>query len=412
MVEMKKKALVIGAGIGGLATAMALSHTGWDVEVFEKHDELRETGAGIGLMRNATAAVAALGIDIDWSRYGQVMRSFHVLDRGGELMRRMPVGADPDADTPQSINLHRRRLQQALLDQCANVTISTGHTLRAFSEDENSVTAEFENGRTVTGDVLVGADGMWSVVREALNGPSETREPGYDCWLGTADLPGDLLEQGHVEHFWGAGRRVGIIDIGHGKAYWWATANTKSLPELSGDHHADITRILDGWPELVGRLVETTEPKDVLRVPARDRTVAKVWGKGRVTMVGDAAHVMLTSLSQGGGMAIEDGVELAIRLQETVQQDATATVPECLRRYEKSRRKRVSGIHSKTSAMSRLEQFEHPVLRRLRDAYVRHTPQFLMERTMDDILSLPEGIVGSATVGGVIAGSQSASQLK
>ncbi|MGW1373448.1 FAD-dependent monooxygenase [Streptomyces sp. NPDC002446] len=396
MSPRRVKALVVGAGIGGLTCAVALRRAGLDVAVYERAGELRAAGSGLSVMSNALTALATLDIDLGLAQRGRIAESFTILDHRGELIRDLPFKEVCDKVGAPSVCLSRPDLQAALLGQVGDTPVHLGATVTGFETDDTGVTVRLEDGRAVRGDLLIGADGFHSAVRRHLVGPDEeSQDSGYVCWLGLAPFRHPSLAPGHVRHYWGSGQRFGLIDIGHGRYYWWGTKNMPASE--SHDWHGtkdDIALAYADWADEVRAVIEATAPGDILAVPSRDRAFLERWGEGPVTLLGDAAHPMLTSLGQGSGMAIEDAVVLAHTLAEP---GATADLPGALRRYEDRRRDRTRAMVAASRSLSDLEQAVTPAERQVRDDYFRLTPRAELALRNEESLTFPGVRPGAAT---------------
>jgi 2-polyprenyl-6-methoxyphenol hydroxylase-like FAD-dependent oxidoreductase len=370
------KAIVIGAGIGGLTAAVALRRVGIEVEVYERASVLRPAGTGLSVMSNALAALGSLGIDLELDRRGRTIETFHLCDPVGRSVRQLPLKEIGDRLGAPSVNIHRADLQQALLDALGDERpLQLGASVLDFRSEADGVRVRFTDGREAHGDVLIGADGFHSVVRHQLVGAEKPREPGYVCWLAAIPFSHPRFTDGCVRHYWGAGQRFGLIDIGHGRAYWWGTRNMPTAAARAWNGGKDeIARAFADWADEVQEAIRVTPEQAIISVPAQDRPFLERWGKDRVTLLGDAAHPMLTSLGQGAGTAVEDAVVLARSLA------SAADCRQGLRDYEARRRVRVRGMVHLSHRLSRIEQDERRLPRMLRDTYFRWVPTRVLYR--------------------------------
>jgi 2-polyprenyl-6-methoxyphenol hydroxylase-like FAD-dependent oxidoreductase len=379
------KVIVLGAGIGGLALAAALKHCGIAAEVHERSASLRAEGSGLGMISNAIAALATLGIDLDLARRGEVITSFDIKDAQGDPIVRLPMPELGRELGFPSVCIGRNALHESLLEAASGVPVMLGsHAVRVES-DEDGATVHFADGSTARGDVVVGADGFNSVVRRQFTGAGElVLEPGYVCWLAITAFSHPALPQGAVAHYWGSGQRFGLLDIGGGDVYWWGTKNM-SVAEARDwrGTREDLLALYDGWAGEVTAAIGATAIENVIAVPARDRLFLEKWGEDRVTLLGDAAHPMLTSLGQGAGMAIEDAVVLATTLART--DDPV----DALRSYEDQRRDRTRMVVAASRALSEGEQLEDPVLRKQRDDQLRGTSFDELVDNQRELLTFP-----------------------
>ncbi|MFI8104594.1 FAD-dependent monooxygenase [Streptomyces sp. NPDC086023] len=389
------KAIVLGAGIGGLTAAIALRGAGLDVEVYERAGELRAAGSGLSVMSNAVGALDSLGAGIDLERRGTALESYHVRTGRGRLIREFPFPEIIGRLGVPSVLITRADLQAALLEAADGIPLTLGAAATGFESGEDprdGVRVRFEDGSEAHGDVLIGADGFNSVVRRQLVGPEDSRDSGYICWLAVVPFSHPRFAPGSVTHYWGSGKRFGMVDMGGGRLYWWGTKNMPA--ERSADWRGDKSEILAayaGWADEVQEAIRATPEESVIAVPSRDRAFLERWGRGPVTLLGDAAHPMLTSLGQGSGMAIEDAVVLGRALK------GAADLPRALRRYEDERRERTRAMVAASRGISTFEQSEDPVRRPVRDAYFRFMPERKLVRTLEDSLTFPLAGPGART---------------
>ncbi|MFF0491571.1 FAD-dependent monooxygenase [Nocardia sp. NPDC004068] len=365
------RVLIIGAGIGGLTTAAALRRHGIDAEIHEAAPEFRDTGTGLGILSNATKVLHAL--DIDLTTTGRVTRKFTIHRPDGRQLRALPFEDMSRELGSPAVTLARTDVMTALRAAIGDTPLHLGSRLISYRQDDDGVTAEFADGRTARGDVLVGADGIRSVVRAQQTGPEPVREYGYVCWLAVVPFTHPNVETGAARHYWGRGQRFGLMDIGGGRAYWWGTKNVP--PDIARDYTGGkegIVTAFDGWADEVVAVIAGTPPDAIVSVPAQDRNFLDQWGTGRVTLVGDAAHAMLTSLSQGAGSSIEDGYVLAHHLATTP--DPTTA----LRTYENTRRPRARLLVTGSRQLSRIEQIHNPLAAATRTAILRYTPMRIL----------------------------------
>jgi 2-polyprenyl-6-methoxyphenol hydroxylase-like FAD-dependent oxidoreductase len=362
-------AIIIGAGIGGLSAAAALDRAGVRVRMFERARELREAGAGLGIMSNAVSALRALGLERELLRAGRIIEQFQIRDQRGRLIASMPVKELADELGAPSVSISRAALQRLLLQAASRCELQLASECVHVTSDAHGAHAHFAGGQSAEADIVIGADGMSSRVRYALAGPEPAPYAGYVCWLATTKFCHPRLTRGHVGHYWGNGKRFGLVDLGEGEVYWWATQN---LPEASlggsSSLRARVEACVRGWPDEVVQTVAATPDTALLEIPARDRPFLRRWGSGRITLLGDAAHPMLTSLGQGACMAIEDAVVLGRCLS-----DANAVAG--LRRYEALRRARTRRMVVGSRTLSAIEQAEQPWLAGLRNFYFSKLPR-------------------------------------
>jgi 2-polyprenyl-6-methoxyphenol hydroxylase-like FAD-dependent oxidoreductase len=360
------KAMIAGAGIGGLTAAVALGRTGVEVAVFERAPELKEIGAGISLWANATRALGELGL------YDEV-RAAGAAEIGGELRswRGEMISEIPAADLRASFGdanlaVHRADLQDALFSALPDGTVRLGTELVGFAQNGEGIVARFADGREEWGDFLVGADGLHSSVRAQLFGRRAPRYAGYTAWRGIAEGGEGRLPEGVGLNLWGRGSEFGLVGIGRSRFYWFATKNApEGEAESVAGRKREVLELLSGSYGPAREAVEATGETKILRNDIYDRDPLRSWGVGRVTLLGDAAHPMTPNLGQGACQAIEDAVVLARCLGGGISPS--------LRRYEERRISRTTSVVRRSRLMGRVTQLENPLLCRLRDAVAKRT---------------------------------------
>jgi 2-polyprenyl-6-methoxyphenol hydroxylase-like FAD-dependent oxidoreductase len=353
---------VAGAGIGGLATAVALQRQGLPVVVYDRAPELTPVGAGLSLWPNAVLGLESLGVT--GIRGGAIPRGGAGLYRwDGEPLAKDAGEAIEQRYGAPLVLLHRAELQQALLDALVPGSLRLGVALESFTQDEGSVSLRLADGDTVSGPLLVGADGLRSTVRAELFGDEPPRESGLVAHRGVVALDNPPL----AGELWGADGVFGVAPLSGGRVYWYATqreGDTRDLLETFGDWAAPV-------PEILRRST------DVLRHRLYDRPPARRWTEGRVALLGDAAHPMLPFLGQGACQAIED----AVALGDAVRTHGAA--PDALRAYEQARRKRAAMLIKRSRAAGRIAHVQSAWKRALRDTLVHRTPESARYRQLD-----------------------------
>ncbi len=361
-----KKALIIGGGIGGLATAIALKQVGYEVQVFEQTTAVKEVGAGLAMWANAVKVLHKLGL-------GQELEKLTVPDINGgirswrgEMLSKTVTGEELNRRFG-SANLvaHRAELQAALLNKLGQDAVCLNARLESFEQDQAGVTARFSNGLETRGNLLIGADGIHSQVRARLFGSQKPRYAGYTAYRAVVAFPHSQVAL--FGETWGQGTRFGIAPLSEGRVYWFATRNA---PE--GEHDAPQARkqsllgTFQGWADPVEALLEATPQEVILRNDIYDRDPISQWSVGRVTLLGDAAHPMTPNLGQGACQALEDALVLADCLRKSSE------VPEALKTYQKRRIERTSGIVRQSRQIGQVGQWHNPLACWLRDTLLKN----------------------------------------
>ena len=369
--------LIAGAGIGGLTLACTLQRAGIRATVFERAEALRPVGAGLIVQMNAAVALRRIGLCDAVVAEGQRAEQTVILDSKGARITAVDVRSLQDELGIPMVAVHRARLQAVLRAHAGpEEAVRLGVSVTGFQDDGAHVTVTLSTGETVTGDVLVGADGLRSAVRSGLLGAQPTRYSGYTSWRGVC-VGADLVPAGQFTETWGRGARFGIVPISHGEVYWYATLNAPAGAEdAPGQTLAVLQERFAGWHAPITQLLAATPPERVLRTDIHDRPPVPSWSRGRVTLLGDAAHPMTPNLGQGGCQAIEDGVVLGECLA------APGSVEDALRAYESRRVKRANALVVRSHQVGRVAQWENGAARFVRDALFRRVPQSAARRQL------------------------------
>lgn len=369
------RAVVIGAGIGGLSAGIALKRAGIHVELYERAAELKEVGAGLSLWANAIHALELLGLGEATRAYCTPYEVAGIRTLDGRVLSPPPPDFARMVGPPCVV--HRVELQEMLVGALGAGRVRLGARCERFGEDAAGVTAEFADGRRARGDVLIGADGLHSIVRSQLHGPRPPRYAGYTAWRSVVSFDTSRVR---ASESWGFGARFGMVPMSGNRVYWFATENT---PEggRQPDEKAHLQRLFRAWHEPIEALIEATPRSAILRNDIYDRPVLRRWGAGRVTLLGDAAHPMTPNLGQGACQALEDAVVLARCLQR--DHDPVAA----LRVYEGQRIPRANTIVNRSRRVGAVAQWRHPLAVSLRNALVSRVPPEAQARQLAKVIA-------------------------
>jgi salicylate hydroxylase len=305
---------------------------------------LREVGAGIALHPNAGRVLRRLGFDEEIARYGARWTDPQFRRADGTFILQM-------ASDVEIYGLHRADLLQMLVDRLPAEVITTGHRCVGFEQDDVGATVAFANGARITADVVVGADGIHSVLQPYVVGPSVPVASGETAYRGVVPAMGIGWPPGAMRNWHGGQKRFMVYPVRAGQmlnvvGFVPTDEHTPESWSAPADAHIFAAEFV-GWDPLAQAVLQRVTT--CFRWGLYDREPLARWSRGRLTLLGDAAHAMLPHAGQGASMAIEDGIALA-----TILADADrASVPEALGIYESVRRERTSRVQATGRANSR-----------------------------------------------------------
>lgn len=366
VIRLPRRALIVGAGIGGLSAAIALRQAGWEVRVFERSPELRELGFGLGLAPNAMAALAELGVaDAVLARThepasGEVRRMDGTVLKRGTIPRRILGGPFVVAMRPA--------LYGALLDAVGPGTVTSGSEATGFTATRQRVTLHLSNGASAEGDLLVGADGVHSVIRRQLH-PSEPlpRRSRIISVRGAVD--GAVANLGGADgiYYLGPGVESAFIRASATGIYWFFAFAEELVPAGETDPAALVAYVAPQFDRSFHAITAATTDLRYDGVLV-DRDPLPTWGTGLVTLIGDAAHPMLPHTGQGAAQAIVDAVTLGRMLAADVDIEQT------LRAFEADRQPKTASLVRQGRRTARFMRIQNPVACSAREAAVRMFP--------------------------------------
>ncbi|MGL5447051.1 MAG: FAD-dependent monooxygenase [Rhabdaerophilum sp.] len=346
-------ALIAGAGIGGLAAALFLARAGWRITIAEREPVLHEVGAGLQLSPNATKVLARLGLMPEFADLAVKPHEFVIRSRDGRELSRSPMGREAEAryGAPFLV-IHRGDLQSILrrrVEKTAGIELLLGRKIIEHRESEAGVVGVFETAtgeERIEADLLIGADGLWSRVRPLSGLPHPSLPQGKTAWRGL--IPREaapifareakvnlwLGPNAHLVHYPVSGGEavnvVAIIDEHWIEEGWMSPGDPDHLSRLFSHWSQDVRELIAAAPEWK-------------RWALMDRAPESRWSRGRITLLGDAAHPMLPFLAQGASQAIEDGASLAAHLSSA---KSGHEIAEGLRNYDSARISRSSRIQA------------------------------------------------------------------
>ena len=353
---------IIGAGMAGLTTGIALKKFGHQVTIYEQAEQILPVGAAISLWSNGVKCLNYLGLTEQVEKLGGKMDNLAYIDGlTGDVMTQFSLYPLIEEVGQRPYPVSRAELQNMLMDEFGREDIHLAKKMIYFVEEGERVKIQFADGSEIESDLLVGADGTHSITRAYVLGEQvERRYAGYVNWNGLVDVSDDYAAADQWTTFVGEGKRVSLMPVANNRFYFFFDVPLAvGLENDRSQYKALFKQYFKGWCEPVQKLIDAVDVQKTNRVEIHDIEPFANFYKGRVVIVGDAAHSTTPDIGQGGCQAMEDAIYLARSLQIN-----TLGLQDSLRRYQNKRneranelvlraRKRCDVTHMKDEAVTR-----------------------------------------------------------
>jgi 2-polyprenyl-6-methoxyphenol hydroxylase-like FAD-dependent oxidoreductase len=368
--------LILGGGIAGLATAIALQKIGKDFLVAEASETFRPVGAGIALAANAIKALSKIGAADAVIPKGSRLADFSIYDDKGKLISKTHAH-NPDYG---NFTIHRADLHAALLSFLEDKKLLTGKRSKRFVKEPKGYTVFFEDGSEISASHLIVAEGIHSPIRKQLLPDTNPRFAGYTCWRGIAD--NGQLHIDETFETWGRKGRIGIVPLRNKQIYWFACVNA---PHADSDKKnfkkEDILEIFRDFHSPISEVLKATYApiiwNDILDLPPLSRFAFE-----DVLLIGDAAHATTPNMGQGACMALEDAAVLMDCLKKNPS-TSTAFLD-----FEKRRLTRTRQIVIQSWTLGKVAQLENPIGIWLRNFAFRVTPASVNQKQLEKLYNV------------------------
>ena len=333
---------IIGAGMGGLTTGIALKKFGHKVTIYEQAEEILPVGAAISLWSNGVKCLNYLGLTEQVAKLGGQMDQLAYIDGlTGDTMTQFSLLPLIEEVGQRPYPVARADLQNMLMDEFGREDIQLGKKMVELQEQEDGVLVKFADDTEIKTDLLIGADGTHSITRAYVLGEQVSRRyAGYVNWNGLVEISEKLTPADQWTTFVGQGKRVSLMPVADGKFYFFFDVPLQvGLENNRAEYKTLLKQYFEGWCAPVQHLIDALDEQKTNRVEIHDIEPFAQFYKGRVVIVGDAAHSTTPDIGQGGCQAMEDAIYLARSLQIN-----TLGLEDALKRYQNKRNERANEL--------------------------------------------------------------------
>jgi FAD-dependent urate hydroxylase len=306
---------ILGAGVAGVSSAIALAQIGFKVRIYERHTAETNIGAGIVVWSNAAFVLQQLGALEAMQPLTGRPRKMRRLTSENDDLGTLDIGLLEKHMTYPSFSILRHDFQRILLSRLASlgVHVNYGFVVSHIASAANGRTSvQFRNGSQVTADLVIGADGrMRSQSRQYVAGHNTPVYQGFLNWIGVCESAHASFNIDEIVDYWGVGERFGIVPISSKVAYWAGGASEANVAACNpADYKKELMARFSGWPEPVQTVISGTPAARVNKIYVHDHDPLRVWHRDNLVLVGDAAHASLPTSGQGACQALEDAWHL------------------------------------------------------------------------------------------------------
>lgn len=366
---------ILGAGIAGLTTAIALQNAGHAVTLFEAAPQIRGIGAGIVLAANAMQVYQRLGMQDKIMAKGRQLSFFNIASQNGRILTSADSAEIAQRYGVNNFSIHRGDLHAVLLAELDPARVHAGKRAVRVEQAGETVVVHFADGSQHTTAALVVADGIHSAIRQQLVPLARERYAGYTCWRAVVEVPG--LNLNTATETWGPRGRFGMVPLQGDKVYWFACVNAPAQDaRMKAWRIADLQKQFARHHKPIADILAASRDADLLWNDIIDLAPLDRFAFGRCVLIGDAAHATTPNMGQGACQAIEDAWVLAEALRQQPDPVAAFQV------FEQRRLARTRWIVDTSWRFGKVAQWENGLACALRDFAVRLVPKSSNEKTL------------------------------
>lgn len=369
---------IIGAGIGGLTAAIAFEKKGFHPKIYEQADTLKTVGAGIILASNAMQVYKKLGLEEELKSQGISLNTMNITNDKLEVLSKVDLTYFKAKYNIQSLAIHRGNLQEILLNNLKNTEIFLDHKLKNINKNDSGCQFNFENGKSINSNLVIGADGINSKVRTTLFPKSEIRSMNQVCWRGVTKFELPSIYKNQLNEAWGNGDRFAFVQFSPNHIYWYAVKSYKeSKDEFSGN---DLNLYFHKYPSIVQEIIKATPAKLHTSI-MQDLKPIKNWYDNFICLIGDAAHATTPNMGQGACQSIEDAYVLADCLSKQKDSDAFKT-------YQNLRMAKAHQVVNQSWQIGKISHWTNPLGIAFRNYMLKIVPDKLTQMQLEKLFQL------------------------
>ncbi len=370
---------IIGAGIGGLTTSIALARRGIRSRIFERAKMIKPVGAGIILANNAMQVYEKIGLKKAIEENGNYISSMNITKANLQHLAVSDMKCFEQKYGVKTIAIHRGTLQSLLVDALKDTELILDHGLDTIVSNDLGYDLTFHNGIRVSASVVIGADGIHSTVREQLFSENTIRNAKQLCWRGIATFTLPLKYKQQLTEAWGASSRFGFVQITENQVYWYALKSfERNNGELTEKHLGDYFAHYD---LLIQELIASTPTSQLFTADITDLKPIHNWHSTNACLIGDAAHAMTPNMGQGACQAIEDAFVLAACLEKYGTDKAFSM-------YQKNRLSKAHQIVKTSWFIGKMAHIKNPLLAGLRNRLLQLLPAAINRKQNEQLFEL------------------------
>ena len=370
---------IIGAGIGGVTTAIALEQKGIKTRIFEQAEQLKEVGAGIILANNAMQVYEKLGLRQVLEAHGNHISSMKITKSSLKPLSKIDLSNFEQKYKTKNMAIHRGKLQQILINELKSTEIIPDHKLASITKSENGYDLNFENGNKIQSSTVLGADGINSVVRQELFPKNNIRNANQICWRGVTEYKLPINFRNELNEAWGKSERFGFVQIAENKVYWYALKSfKKNKNEFSINH---LHQYFNDYNSIVKEIIDSTKKEHINTAEISDLKPIHIWHKENVCLIGDAAHATTPNMGQGACQAIEDAFVLSECLDKY-------EIDRAFSEYQKLRLPKAHQVVKSSWVIGKMAHLSNPILIGLRNQMLRLMPSSISRKQNEQIFQL------------------------